>query len=210
MSEKPAVYVIDDDDAVRQSLNLLLAPLDADVYLFANADEFRAAYEPDRLACLILDLRLPGIQGLDLQADLIGRGEPLPIIIITGHGDVPAAVRAIKAGAMEFLEKPFNPQELLDCVHRALDDAAQMHSRKQRTQEVRTCFARLTPRECEVMNLVVQGRLNKQIATELGVSLKTVEAHRARVMAKTEARSLAELVRMAIDYQEANGDDGHR
>jgi two-component system response regulator FixJ len=194
---KPLVYIVDDDRAVRDSLSLLLSSVGIDNVAFESATEFLAQMSQDRVACLVADIRMPGMSGLELQRELNARRIELPIIFITGHGDVPMAVGAMKAGAMDFLTKPFRDQELLDRVNSALGSATEKFSGQQQVLEVRARYESLTPRETEVMAMVVKGCANKVIAMDLGVSQRTVELHRARVMQKMAARSLADLVRLA-------------
>lgn len=191
------VYVVDDDRGVRHSLGLLLHSVGLGNETYESAADFLAAFRPDRICCLVADIRMPGMSGLELQRELAERGIEIPIIFITGHGDVPMAVAAMKDGALDFLTKPFRDQELLDRVEAALATAAADHAGRQQTDAVRTRFESLTPREVEVMRMVVDGSANKVIAMDLGVSQRTVELHRARVMQKMAARSLAELVRMS-------------
>ena len=198
MSSEPTVFVVDDDQAMRTSLQWLIESTGMQVRTFDSADAFLAAYYPGRAGCLLLDVRMPGMSGLELQSYLAREGYRLPVIIITGHGDVPMAVRAMKAGAVDFIEKPFNDEFLLDSIRRALAVDAEQRGLQVRQAEIATRLALLTPREHEVMEMVAEGRSNKEIANALGVSAKTVEAHRARVMEKMEARSLAELVRMVL------------
>jgi two-component system, LuxR family, response regulator FixJ len=198
MINEPTVYVVDDDRAVASSLSWLLETVGLPVRTYSNANEFMAAMEPDPCGCLILDVRMPGMSGLELQERLCSRGVHIPVIFITGHGGVSNAVRAIKAGALDFLEKPFDDQTLLDRVQKAIEvDASTRRSMSERAT-VAARRATLTPRECEVMDLVVEGRANKVIAQVLGLSSKTIEAHRAHVMEKMGARSVSELVRMAL------------
>ena len=193
---KPTAYVIDDDPAVRDSLSWLLASVDIAVESFASATEFLEAYRSERLGCVLVDVRMPGMSGLDLQEELIARNTDLPIILITGHSDVQMAVRAMKAGAYDFLEKPFNDQELLDLVQRAIEHNQETIHRRAEEDEFRGRLDLLSPREREVMGHIVAGEPNKRIAHNLGLSEKTIEAHRAKVMEKTQATSLADLVRM--------------
>ena len=197
---EPLVYVVDDEASIRDSLAMLLRSVAIASVTFPDARSFLAAYQPRPNTCLVADVRMPGMSGIELQEALRGRGAELPIIIITGHGDIAMAVRAMKAGAADFIEKPFHDQTLLDAVHRALarsadpaKDVAAMDD-----DELRKRLASLTPREKEVMALVVEGRPNKAVATRLGLSTRTVEVHRANAMEKMQAQSLADLVRMAI------------
>jgi FixJ family two-component response regulator len=190
------VYVVDDDDSVCRALGRLIRSVGLPVETFRSAKAFLDHPAPDRPSCLVLDLRLPGPSGLDLQAALSRAGRDIPIVFITGHGDVPTSVRAMKGGAIDFLEKPFNDQELLDCVRRALARSRERHAEHaERAELQRRCDA-LTRREREVLSLVVTGRLNKQIAGDLGIAEKTIKVHRGRVMEKMQAGSVAELVRM--------------
>lgn len=202
MPSDSIVFVVDDDAAVLDSLRFLIESVGLRVRTFSSADEFLAAYTPDQPGCLVLDIRMPGMSGLELQEQLAKRGYTLPVIIITAHGDVPSAVRAMHAGAVDFMSKPFNDQSLLDRVHQALAKDA----RTRRDEAVRAAIAAkvalLTPREREVMDLVVSGMSNKGIAAQLQLSAKTVETHRARVMEKMEAGSVAELVRMVLTARE--------
>jgi FixJ family two-component response regulator len=190
---------VDDDQAMRNSLKWLIESVSMEVETFDSADAFIKSYYPGRSGCLLLDVRMPGMSGLELQEYLRDNQIAIPVIIITGHGDVPMAVRAMKSGAVDFIEKPFNDELLLESIRHALAiDVKQRDMQKQRA-EIATRLARLTPREHEVMVMVTNGKANKEIATGLGVSSKTVEAHRARVMEKMQANSLADLVRMAIN-----------
>jgi len=195
------VFIVDDDEDVRDSLRLLLRSVGLEAETFASAQGFLAAFDPQRAGCLVLDIRMPGMSGLDLQKRLSELGATVPIIFITGHSDVPVAVRAMRSGAIDFLQKPFDDQELLDRIHQALALDARHRRALADRQPILDRLASLTPREREVMDLVVQGLANKNVASELGVSPRTIEIHRARVMAKMKASSLAHLVRMALDSQ---------
>lgn len=195
------VFIVDDDPAVRSSMSWLLESVDLPVEVCASAQEFLEIYSPDTPGCLVLDIRLPGMSGLELQAELAQRNIDIPIIIVTGHAEVPIAVRAMKAGAVDFIEKPFSDQVLLDCIRRALQRDTESRVDSVRREEIATRVRLLTPRETEVMAKVVDGFSNKMIAAQLGVSRKTVEAHRAGVMKKMEAQSVADLVRMVTEYQ---------
>jgi FixJ family two-component response regulator len=198
MTEAEAiVFIVDDDDGVRQSLKNLIGSVRLQVKVFASAQEFLRTKRPDVPGCLVLDVRLPGLSGLDLQKRMADAGIEIPIIFITGHGDIPMTVRAMKAGAVEFLTKPFRDQDLLDAIHQALERDRKTREERAKIEEVHSRYQSLTPREREVMALVVTGLLNKQIAGELGTSETTVKIHRHQVMEKMEAGSLADLVRMA-------------
>lgn len=195
---KAVVFVVDDDQAMRNSLKWLIESVGVQVESFASADEFLAQYQPGRAGCLVLDVRMPGMSGLDLQEYLVEKDIHIPVVIITGHGDVPMAVRAMKGGAIDFIEKPFNDEVLLDAIRRAIAYEEQQRSQHVENLHIQQRLAHLTPREHEVMEMVTEGRSNKEIANALGVSAKTIEAHRARVMEKMQAGSLAELVRMVL------------
>ena len=198
MDEQTNVFVVDDDKAVRESLRWLLESVGLRVQTFATADEFLGRHDAAAAGCLVVDLRLPGMSGLDLQDALQRKGIRVPVIMISGHGDVPVAVRAMKGGAMDFIEKPFSDQVLLDRVRDAVEMDRKFRELDRQRVEVTHRLGMLTPREREVMQLVVEGKLNKQIAAELGLSHKTIEVHRAHVMEKMQADSLAKLVRMAM------------
>jgi FixJ family two-component response regulator len=198
MPPEPTVFVVDDDRAMRDSLRWLLESVGLSVRTYATAAEFLGDYDATRPGCLVLDVRMPGMSGLDLQAELARRGAGLPTIVVTGHAEVSMAVRAVKAGAIDFIEKPFSDQLLLDRVRQALEIDRQDREVRGRREEARRRLETLTAREREVLGLVVAGKANKEIAATLGLSTKTVEVHRAHVMSKMAAESLAELIRVAI------------
>jgi FixJ family two-component response regulator len=188
------IYLVDDDDAVRDSLGLLLRSVGLACELYPSALEFLEHYDQRRHSCLVADIRMPGLSGLELQQKLNEQGAEIPIIFITGHGDVPMAVNAMKSGASDFLQKPFRDQDLIDRIHKALESDRERRTWREQEAVIRERLALLTPRETEVMERVVKGQANKVIAMDLGVSQRTVELHRARVMRKLRMRSLAELV----------------
>ena len=190
------VFVVDDDDAVRDSLRDLLDSVGLPVETFESARSFLTTYQLGKAGCLVLDIRMPGMSGLELQDRLNERGSRLPIVFITGHGDVPMAVAAMKRGAVDFIQKPFRDQELLDRINLALEHNQQQRDAEEVRHDIVERIANLTPREREVMEMVVQGKANKVIAIDLGLSQRTVEVHRAHVMDKMKTRTLADLVRM--------------
>lgn len=198
MSKELTVFVVDDDQAMRGSLHWLIESVGMQVETFDSAHAFLDAYDPGRAGCLLLDVRMPGMSGLELQAYLGRRAIRIPVIIITGHGDVAMAVKAMKAGAVDFIEKPFDDEQLLNSIRKALEYDEQQRALQARKAEIAARLVALTPREREVMAMVTDGKSNKEIAAALSVSAKTVEVHRARVMDKMRADSLAELVRMAM------------
>lgn len=191
------VFVIDDDPSVRQALSRLIRSVGLGVEAFASAQEFLDYSRPQCPGCLVLDIRLPGLSGLDLQKELAAAGKSLPIVFITGHGTILMSVQAMKAGAVDFLEKPFDDQVFLDAIHRAIERDRVTCRERNEKMKITKRVEKLTPREREVLALVVQGRLNRQIGAALGTAEKTVKVHRARVMQKMQAGSLAELVRLA-------------
>jgi two-component system, LuxR family, response regulator FixJ len=197
----PIVYVIDDDDGMRRALSLLLSTVGYKTLVFASPSDFLAHFHPDTHGCLVLDIRMPGMSGLELQQHLNRTGSMLPVIFITGHGDVPMAVQAMKEGAFEFIQKPFRDQDLLDRINHALQqDAESRHNLARRADVVRR-LETLTPRERQVMDMVVDGSANKVIAIDLNLSERTVEIHRAKVMEKMGARSVAHLVKLHLSLR---------
>ena len=197
--QSPTVFIVDDDAAIRFAMQALMDSVNLNHEIFASADEFLEKVGDQRPGCLVLDIRMPGLGGLELQEELIKRESTLPIIFITGHGDVPMAVEAMQKGAVDFIQKPFRDQELLDRIREALATDEERRESQQHHVEVSSRLERLTNREREVFDLVVTGKPNKVIAYELGVSQRTVEIHRARVMEKMQARSLADLVKMHME-----------
>ncbi len=199
---KPTVFLVDDDEAVRDSLGLLMKSVALTSRSYASANDFLAEYDPDCPGCLILDIRMPGMSGMELQQKLIDMRAILPIIFITGHGDIPMAVEAMQRGAVDFIPKPFRDNELLDRINQALEDDRKNRDSLVEREEVEKRIEKLTPREKQVLELVVQGKANKVIAGDLEVSQRTVEIHRARVMEKMQVRSLAQLVRIVLQIQQ--------
>ena len=194
---EPIVFIVDDDDSVRKSLARLITSVGLKVETFSSANAFLKRDPYDGPACLVLDIRMPGLSGLDLQTELAKAERTLSIVFISGHGNIPMSVQAIKAGAVDFLEKPFEEQDLLDAVHLAIQKDRAAKEKLDELREIQERVESLTPREREVFALVVTGMLNKQIAFEMGISEKTIKVHRARVMQKMQAESLADLVRLA-------------
>jgi len=203
--DQPTVFIVDDDVAVCDALGLLVESVGLKAERYTSAHAFLHAYDPVRPGCLVLDVRMPGMSGLELQDELNRRGQRIPVIILTGHGDMQMAVRAMKGGAVDCLAKPFNDQELLDRIHQAI--AVDKKERRERVinNEIAERIGLLTDREREVMNRVVRGMTNQMIAEELGITKKTVDAHRARVMEKTQAKSLADLVQIELRARGAAG-----
>jgi len=196
------VFIVDDDEAVCDSLSLLLDSMGLETQVFHSAQAFLAGHD-GRSGCLLLDVRMPGLSGMDLQKRLSDMGKSLPIVFISGHGNIPMAVEAMKAGAIDFLQKPFRDQELLDCVQKALASLDQTMAEQQALVQANACFNSLTPREREVLNYLVDGAANKVIAIDLNISPRTVEIHRARVMEKMQVKSLPELVKVVLQLRQA-------
>lgn len=196
-SERPVVFVVDDDVSIREALRNLLRSVGLQVKTFDTGQQFLADGRPEAPSCLVLDVRLPGLSGLDLQRELANADIDIPIVFITGHADIPMSVRAMKAGAVEFLTKPFRDQDLLDAVQEALERDREAQAQSRQIRELRARYDSLTAREREVMMLVVRGLMNKQIAGQIGTTEATVKLHRGRVMHKMQAASLADLIRMA-------------
>jgi FixJ family two-component response regulator len=196
--KRGTVYVVDDDEAVRDSLQWLLEGKDYRVRCFESAEAFLSRYDPREVACLIADIRMGGMTGLDLQNRLLERQSPLPIVFITGHGDVPMAVETMKKGALDFIQKPFNEEQLVSLVERMLEIARESFEVHQQAATRDALLGKLTTRESQVLERIVAGRLNKQIADDLGISIKTVEAHRANIMEKLGANTVADLLKIAL------------
>jgi FixJ family two-component response regulator len=201
MEKPPVVFIVDDDTGVRGSLRVLLKSVGLACTPLASAQEFLKAYDPSQPGCLVLDIRMPGMSGLELQQELNRVGAIVPVIFITGHGDIPMAVEAMQQGAFDFLQKPFRDQDLLDRIQRAIVKDAQLRRSLGEHERIRAHLESLTPREREVLDLMTLGKQNKVIGQELGVSPRTIEIHRARVMEKMNATSVAELVRMMLDLK---------
>lgn len=202
MELEPTVFIVDDDPAMLDSLRWLVESIGLKVETFTSAQAFLAAYSIERLGCLVVDVRMPGMSGIELQEQLVAEKITIPIIVISGHGDVPIAVRAMRTGAIDFIEKPFNDQVILDRIQAAVQMDRDLRQRRLRHKQLDELFGRLTPREREVMSLVVQGKPNKEVAAILSRSEKTVEFHRAQVMRKTGVDSFAELVRLFHEHAE--------
>jgi two-component system response regulator FixJ len=197
------VFVVDDDEGARNSLRFLLKSVGLPAVTFSTAQAFLAAYEPHQPGCLVLDVRMPGMSGLELQQELNRRGAVVPVVFVTGHGDVPMAVEAIQQGAFDFVQKPYREQELLDRIQRALVKDQENRKALEERDRIRARLASLTPREREVMQLMILGKPNKVMAADLGLSQRTVEIHRAHVMEKSGATSVAQLVRMVLDSEQS-------
>ena len=203
--KKGTVYVVDDDEAVRDSLQWLLEGKDYRVRCFESAEAFLSRFDPREVACLIADIRMDGMSGMELQDRLIERLSPLPIVFITGHGDVPMAVETMKKGALDFIQKPFNEEHLLPLVERMLERARESFAAQQVVANREALISKLTSREAQVLERIVAGRLNKQIADDLGISIKTVEAHRANIMEKLNANTVADLLKIALGQNGGKG-----
>ncbi len=205
MTATPIVMVVDDDSGVRNAMRTLLKSVGIQSTLYASAQEFLGAYQPTQPGCLVLDIRMPGMSGLELQQELNLRGAVIPVIFMSGHGDIPMAVEAMQHGAFDFLQKPFRDQDLLDRIQRAIVKDGELRKSLGEHTRIRAHLESLTPREREVLDLMTQGKQNKAIAQVLDVSPRTVEIHRARVMEKMGAQSVAELVRMMLDLKQSVG-----
>ena len=201
MPSEPIVHIVDDDSAIRSSLSFLMKSVGFDSRAYASAEAFLDQADLDRLGCLVVDVRMHGMSGLELQQLLNERGSKLPVIIITGHGDVPMAVQAMKAGAVDFLEKPYDNELLITRIRQCLQEVSIEQNRESKVAKAKSALAQLTPRELEVMNLLVAGKHNKAIADDLDISVRTAEAHRAKVMKKLHADSLSDIVRIALLMQ---------
>jgi FixJ family two-component response regulator len=198
MSAKPLIHIVDDDEAMRDSLAWLLDGDRYAVHTYASGEDFLERHAPGRPACVILDIRMPGISGVEVHERLVRRGAATPVIFVTGHGDVPMAVEAIKRGAFDFIEKPFSETKLMAIISRALEDDERRAGETSALTDVAQRLSKLSPREREVLDLVIAGKMNKTIADAMNISIKTVEAHRAKVMDKMGAKSLAELVQLVV------------
>jgi two-component system response regulator FixJ len=197
----PTVYIVDDDSGVRSSIRVLMKSVGLPATPYPSAKEFLETYHPDHPGCLVLDIRMPGMSGLELQEALNEKGAVIPVIFITGHGDIPMAVEAMRHGAFDFLQKPFRDQDLIDRIQAALTRDAETRKSLREHSRIRACIAALTPREREVLDLLTTGKANKMMAQDLGLSQRTIEIHRAHVMEKMGARSVAQLVRMVMDLE---------
>jgi two-component system, LuxR family, response regulator FixJ len=197
----PTIYIVDDDTGVRTSIKVLMKSVGLPALTFASAQEFLKAYLPSQPGCIVLDIRMPGMSGLELQETLNERGAVIPVIFISGHGDIPMAVEAMRHGAFDFLQKPFRDQDLIDRIQQALLRDNETRAALQEHGRIRSCIASLTPREREVLDLLTVGKANKSMAQDLGLSQRTVEIHRAHVMEKMGAKSVAQLVRMVMDLE---------
>jgi len=204
MKKNPVIIVVDDDSGVRNAMRSLLKSVGLESALYASAQEFLAAYQPSQPGVLVLDIRMPGMSGLELQQHLNLRGAVIPVIFMTGHGDIPMAVEAMQHGAFDFLQKPFRDQDLLDRIQRAIAKDIEQRQSLGEHERIKVRLESLTAREREVLDLMTQGKQNKVIAQDLGVSPRTVEIHRARVMEKMDAQSVAQLVRMMLDLKHAS------
>ena len=202
MNKNPVVMVVDDDSGVRNAMRALLKSVGLNATLYGSAQEFLGAYDPQQPGCLLLDIRMPGMSGMDLQQELNLRGAVVPVIFMSGHADIPMAVEAMQHGAFDFLQKPFRDQDLLDRIQKAIAKDAERRLALGERSRIKTHLESLTEREREVLDLLTTGKQNKQIAQDLGVSPRTIEIHRARVMEKMNAQSVAELVRMMMDLRQ--------
>jgi FixJ family two-component response regulator len=198
----PTVHIVDDDNGVRTSIRVLMKSVGLPAIAYSSAQEFLAGYNPVMAGCVVLDIRMPGMSGMELQEALNERGAVIPVIFVTGHGDVPMAVEAMRHGAFDFLQKPFRDQDLIDRVQQALARDAETREELKQHSRIRARIATLTPREKEVLDLLTVGKANKMMAQDLGLSQRTVEIHRAHVMEKMGAKSVAQLVRMVMDLEE--------
>lgn len=201
MTKRPTVFIVDDDEAVLRSLRWLIGTVGQEVETFSSAREFLERYDAGKPGCLVLDVRMPDMSGLDLQIHLRAHHISIPVIFVTGHGDVQVALRAVRAGAFDFVEKPFNDQDLLDRIQKAIHLDNELRDKGAKRAQLVARFASLTVREQEVLDLVVEGLPNKSIARQLGLSAKTVEVHRGSMMGKMQARSVADLVKLAMQHQ---------
>jgi FixJ family two-component response regulator len=199
---KPVVFIVDDDQGVRESVKILLRSIGIDAETFKSGDDFLEKYDPDKFGCIVLDVRMPGMSGLELQERLVSMGCTMPIVFVTAHGDVPMAVEAVKAGALDFVQKPFRDQELIDKIQEGFAENERIRKKLRDRGQINERIASLTPREREVMDMVVDGKANKVIAIDLGLSQRTVEIHRARVMSKMAADSVSQLVQLVMRVRE--------